>query len=77
VKISFTFIGLCNHLVVPFELRPTVDFWQHQNESIDGLYGHLIRSDTTDKVKSGLRQKRKRVAWVGDLRMNLPGIKPF
>ena len=36
---------------------------------------NLIRTDTTDAVKSSLRQKRKRAAWDDDIRMNMLGIK--
>ncbi len=36
---------------------------------------NLIRTDTTDAVKTSLRQKRKRAAWDDDIRMNMLGIK--
>jgi predicted transposase YbfD/YdcC len=38
---------------------------------------NLIRADTTDKVKTSLRLKRKRAAWDDDIRMNMLGIKPL
>ena len=36
---------------------------------------NLLRMDTTDKVKSSLRLKRKRPAWDYELRMNFLGLK--
>ena len=36
---------------------------------------NLIRADTSDAVKTSLRQKRKRAAWDDDIRMNMLGIK--
>ena len=38
---------------------------------------NLIRMDTTDKVKTSMRQKRKRAAWDDDIRMAMLGIKPL
>jgi predicted transposase YbfD/YdcC len=38
---------------------------------------NLIRSDTTDKPKASLRQKRKRAAWDDDIRMNMLGLTPL
>ena len=38
---------------------------------------NLIRSDTTDKVKTSLRQKRKRAAWDDDIRMRMLGFSPL
>lgn len=38
---------------------------------------NLIRSDTSDKVKTSLRQKRKRAAWDDNIRMNMLGLKPL
>jgi predicted transposase YbfD/YdcC len=38
---------------------------------------NLIRSDTTDKAKTSLRQKRKRAAWDDDIRMNMLGLRPL
>ncbi len=38
---------------------------------------NLIRLDTTDKVKTSMRQKRKRAAWDDDIRMAMLGIKPL
>jgi len=38
---------------------------------------NLIRADTTDDLKTSLRQKRKRAAWDDDIRMNMLGIKPL
>jgi len=38
---------------------------------------NLIRSDTTDKPKASLRQKRKRAAWNDDIRMNMLGLRPL
>ena len=38
---------------------------------------NLIRSDTTDKVKTSLRQKRKRAAWDDDIRMRMLGFRPL
>ena len=35
---------------------------------------NLIRSDTTDNVKTSLRQKRKRAAWDDDIRMRMLGL---
>ena len=36
---------------------------------------NLIRSDTTDKAKTSLRQKRKRAAWDDDIRMHMLGLR--
>lgn len=36
---------------------------------------NLIRSDTTDPVKTSLRLKRKRAAWDDDIRMKMLGIQ--
>ena len=36
---------------------------------------NLIRSDTTDNVKTSLRQKRKRAAWDDDIRMRMLGFR--
>lgn len=38
---------------------------------------NLLRMDTSDKVKSCLRLKRKRAAWDDELRMNFMGLKPL
>ncbi len=38
---------------------------------------NLIRVDATDKVKTSLRQKRKRAAWDDDIRMNMLRLKPL
>ena len=38
---------------------------------------NLIRSDTTDNVKTSLRQKRKRAAWDDDIRMHMLGFSPL
>ena len=38
---------------------------------------NLIRSDTTDNVKTSLRQKRKRAAWDDDIRMRMLGFSPL
>jgi len=38
---------------------------------------NLIRTDTTDPVKTSLRQKRKRAAWDDDIRMKMLGIHPL
>jgi hypothetical protein len=36
---------------------------------------NLIRMDTADKVKTSMRQKRKRAAWGDGIRMAMLGIK--
>lgn len=38
---------------------------------------NLIRADTTDNVKTSLRQKRKRAAWDDDIRMRMLGLRPL
>lgn len=38
---------------------------------------NLLRMDTTDKVKSSLRLKRKRAAWDDELRAGFLGLKPI
>jgi predicted transposase YbfD/YdcC len=38
---------------------------------------NLIRADTTDPVKTSLRQKRKRASWDDDIRMKMLGIHPL
>jgi predicted transposase YbfD/YdcC len=38
---------------------------------------NLLRMDTTDKVKSSLRLKRKRAAWDDELRMRFLGLRPL
>ena len=38
---------------------------------------NLLRMNTSDKVKSSLRLKRKRAAWDDDLRMRFLGLKPL
>ena len=38
---------------------------------------NLLRIDTSDKVKSSLRLKRKRAAWDEDLRMRFLGLSPL
>lgn len=38
---------------------------------------NLIRADTTDKVKTSLRQKRKRAAWDDNIRMRMLGLCPI
>lgn len=38
---------------------------------------NLLRTDTTDKVKSSLRLKRKRAAWDDELRMRFLGLRPL
>ena len=38
---------------------------------------NLLRMDTTDKVKSSLRLKRKRAAWDNELRRRLLGLTPL
>lgn len=38
---------------------------------------NLLRMDTTDTVKSSLRQKRKRAAWNGELRSRFMGLSPL
>ena len=38
---------------------------------------NLLRMNTTDKVKSSLRLKRKRAAWDEDLRMQFLGLQPL
>ena len=38
---------------------------------------NLIRTDTTDNVKTSLRQKRKRAAWDDHIRMRMLGLCPL
>lgn len=38
---------------------------------------NLLRMETTDTIKSSLRQKRKRAAWNGELRTRLLGLHPL
>ena len=38
---------------------------------------NLIRADTTDNVKTSLRQKRKRAAWDDNIRMRMLGLCPL
>ena len=38
---------------------------------------NLIRADTTDNVKTSLRQKRKRAAWDDHIRMCMLGLQPL
>ena len=38
---------------------------------------NLLRMDTTDKIKSSLRLKRKRAAWDDDLRTRFLGLTPL